>query len=293
MRTAVAVLATASIVLLSNPAAAETRAEVLDLAERATTDEAALDQLRAIDEIDGSPVDLDRVLEGASGEEIEERVETLVSEDAAVTEPDAAGTREVAKRILDQDRYRPDEIPRPLRGPLEWIANLLEPVGDAIGAVFGWIAERFGELASATPGGALTLWMLIGLVVVAFVMLQTKNVIARRSRKEPEHEGEHAVRVEEPRDLERRAAAARASGDHELAVRLLFRAGLLRLARSRAIPARSSLTTGELKRILSLPEFDRLGISFDKIAYGRRPATEADSDAARSGWTRVLEKTAR
>ena len=207
---------------------------------------------------------------------------------------DADQAREDARRILEQDRYRPQEIPRPLRGVLEAIAKVLEPVGDAINAVFEWIGDRFAAVASVTPGGAATLGALLGFLVVALVVFQTQRIIARRSQTGPGDEAVHGpTRIEEPRDLERRAAAARAAGDHELAVRLLFRAGLLRLARARVIPARSSLTTGDLRRILELPEFDRLGVAFDEIAYGRRPATETDTDRARAGWTRVLEETAR
>ena len=266
-----------------------TAAQVRELAQDAPFDDEAFERLRAIDEIDGQPVDLDRLLEGAEGVELEQRVEALLgSPDTPVTaDPDTA--RAEARRILSQDRYRPDDIPRPFRGPLEWIAERLEPVGDAIDAVYGWITDVLRALAAGTPGGAATLWTLLGLLVVAAVAAQTRRVVERRGADSArETAAADALRSDDPRELEKRAAAARARGDHELAVRLLFRAGVLRLARARAIPARDSLTTGEIRRLLRSPDFDRIGTSFDEIAYGRRPATDADSRSAREAWAELV-----
>ena len=290
----------AGLWLLSSPsvasAAGATSDEVLRLAHDATFDDDALRELREIDEIDGRPVDLDHLLAGAEGAEVEQRVGTLLRsapEPVPVTR-DAAAERAVARQIVAQDRYQPDEIPRPFRGPLEWIADRLEPIGNAIDAIFAWISDLFSSAADGVAGGAATIWTLIGLAVVTVVAIQTKKIVERRGRAGPEGDA-HTVagdRAEDPRDLERRAAEARAAGDHELAVRLTFRAGLLRLARARAIPARRSLTTGEIRRLLRSPTFDEIGASFDAIAYGRRPATESDSAAARAGWTDILNKVA-
>jgi hypothetical protein len=92
----------------------------------------------------------------------------------------------------------------------------------------------------------------------------------------------------DPRRLEREAAAAERRGDYELALRLLFRAGLLRLHRAEAIEFRESMTTGDVARRLRLPEFDRLGTRFDEIAYGREPALKRDVESTREGWQAVL-----
>lgn len=287
------VLVFSSLFFATTAAAAEvTRSEALELANDAAFDDEALRRLRAIDSIDGQPVDMERLVAGAEGDEYLQRVEALVEPGI---EPDAArdpaADKAVAKEILAHDRFQPDEIPRPFRGPLEWIAERLEPVRNAIDSFFGWIARLFSTVARGTPGGAATLWTLLGLVVVAVVVWQTRRVIERRNEQGPEPEGDAvSLQVDDPRELERRAAAARDRGEHDLAVRLLFRAGLLRLARARVIPARPSLTTGQLRSLLSMPEFDALGRTFDEIAYGRRPATDADSAAARSGWTDVIQR---
>jgi hypothetical protein len=274
-------------------AAEASRDEVTRLAEDAAFDDDALAQLRDIDSIDGEPVDVERLISGAERTDIERRITTLFSED--VPEPrDPAADRADAESVLGQDRYQPEEIPRPFRGPLEWIADRLEPVGDAIGSFFGWIVDVFTTVAAGTPGGAATLWMIIGLAVVTFVFVQTRRVVERRGRaKASEGPVGELTRSDDPRDLERQAAAARDRGDHALEVRLLFRAGVIRLARARAIPARYSLTTGEIKRLLHSGDFDRVGRSFDEIAYGNRSATTEDGDAARAGWARVLDEVKR
>lgn len=213
----------------------------------------------------------------------------LLIEPAARAATRAETAREEAKRILEQDRYQPKDVPRPFRGPLEWIADRMEPVGDGLNALFGWFADLFGTVASGIPGGAATLWMIIGLGVVLLVATQTRRIVERRGRsKAAERAAGTAARDEDPRELEQCAGEAAARGDHALEVRLLFQAGVLRLARARAIPARRSLTTGEIRRLLRSGDFDAVGGSFDEIAYGGRPASRKDGDAARSGWSRVL-----
>jgi hypothetical protein len=203
----------------------------------------------------------------------------------------AEDARADARRILEQDRYQPGDVPRPFRGPLEWIADRMEPVGNGLDAIFGWVADVFGALANGTPGGAATLWTLIGLGVVMLVAAQTKRIVERRGRsKVAERMTGSIARDEDPRVLERQAAEAASRGDHALEVRLLFRAGVIRLARSQVIPARRSLTTGEIRRLLRSGDFDAVGGSFDEIAYGGRAASKQDGEEARSGWSRVLHE---
>lgn len=288
----IALLASVLLLIAVGPArAAEaTRSEVVQLANDATFDDRALARLKDIDTIDGDPVDVERLLAGAEGTEIERRISALFAEEAQpAVARDPAAERAEAERILEQDRYQPEDIPRPFRGPLEWIADRLEPVGNAVDSVFGWVADVFSSVADGTPGGAATLWTLIGLAVVTFVAFQTRRIVERRGRsKAAEALPGEIYRADDPRDLERQASAARERGDHALEVRLLFRAGVLRLARERAIPARGSLTTGEIRRLLKSGDFDEVGRSFDEIAYGKRPATNRDGEAARAGWSRVL-----
>ena len=59
-----------------------------------------------------------------------------------------------------------------------WLPQFFdEDVGHAIDAFFGWFAELFSSVANATPGGAATLWTLIGLVVVIQQRVQHGHVV--------------------------------------------------------------------------------------------------------------------
>jgi hypothetical protein len=105
----------------------------------------------------------------------------------------------------------------------------------------------------------------------------------------------HAARgrSEDPGDLEREADRAERSGDLETALRLRFRAGLLRLGRARVLPERPSLRTFEARRALRNPRFDGLARDFDEVVYGGRSPQPADVETARAEWPRVLEEARR
>ena len=101
-----------------------------------------------------------------------------------------------------------------------------------------------------------------------------------------------AAKPEDPAELELAAAVAEQAGDFERAVRLRFRAGLLRLGRRGAIEYRPSVTTAEVRRELESERFERLAGTFEHVAYGGRPATPPDADEARANWPHVLEESA-
>jgi len=76
-------------------------------------------------------------------------------------------------------------------------------------------------------------------------------------------------------------------------VRLRFRAGLLRLARLRAISDDVSTTSGQVSRQLHSPSFDELAGTFDEVVYGGRAADQDDAVAARGRWDDVLGEARR
>ncbi|MBW3626759.1 MAG: DUF4129 domain-containing protein, partial [Actinobacteria bacterium] len=102
-----------------------------------------------------------------------------------------------------------------------------------------------------------------------------------------------ASRSEDPVQLERSADEAERAGDLALAVRLRFRAGLVRLDRAGALRLRPSLTTGAVTRAVPSETLVRLATDFDEIAYGGRPAAPGDVAASRTGWPRVLAEARR
>lgn len=277
-RCAAGVAALAVVAVLgAAPARGETRAEVRSLAERASQSEAALERLRSVREVDGVPVDLRTALD-ARGAELERRLDELSATfGSGGTRRDAAEAAADAREILADRRFHGSDVPRPFRGVLEWL-------GEPLGRALDWLGERL-------PGGLWTLWTIVCATVILFAVLVAGRVARRRGDLFVAHaRSTRFARGEEPGALERAADEAERTGELERALRLRFRAGLIRLARRGAIPARESITSGEIRRLLALPEFDRLSRTFDEVVYGDRAAVAADVGDAKREWPRVLDQ---
>lgn len=133
------------------------------------------------------------------------------------------------------------------------------------------------------------MWTLIAAAVVLVAALAAARTARRRGGRFAELARAARARArEDPRELDRLADEAERAGDLERALRLRFRAGLIRLVRQGAIPPRESLTSGEIRRLLRIRDFDRLARAFDEVVYGGRRAEPADLEDARARWPRVL-----
>lgn len=198
----------------------------------------------------------------------------------AAADPDAA--RRQAEAILRERRFRPVDVPQPLRRPLR-------SLGDALTSVLD-------RLAALLPGGHVTLWLLLAAAVLALSTLLTARAARRRRAGEGVSYDQRTALAgstpEDPARLERRAEEAEDAGDYAAAVRLRFRAGLLRLDAREAIALRPSLTSGELARRLRSATFAGLAATFDAVAYGGARPGEEDARAAREGWRTVLSEVA-
>jgi hypothetical protein len=185
---------------------------------------------------------------------------------------DAATARHQAARILAERRFHRHEVPRPFRGLLHALSRIFDPVVRALGNVFG------------QP--------LIGWPLAAAIVLAALFLVAQRVRGGAWHGlhggGEGAPRPVDPARLEREADEAERRGDLERAIRLRFRAGLLRLDRARAIELEASTTSGAVSRRLRSNDFDDVARSFDAVVYGRRAPRGEDVELSRAGWRRVL-----
>ena len=198
----------------------------------------------------------------------------MITPVVAAVDPDEA--RRIARDILDGRQYRSAPTPRPFRRQLTWIGDrvhdLLAPIGRAIDNVPLWIVLSI----TAT---------VLALVVVLVVRL----VSARSGRADPHRApAMAAAEPENPDELERAAAEAERAGRLDEAVRLRFRAGLLRLGDRGAIRYRPSVTTTEVRRVLGSETFEELAHTFEAVAYGGQTATEPDVDSARREWPRVV-----
>ena len=190
--------------------------------------------------------------------------------------------RERARAILAESRFHSGPIPRPLHGLLHAVGNALESPLEAL-------EELVSSLAAGVPGGTSTVWAALAAAVLALsAVLATRG--ARGALREPggERAGAGAGRAPRASDLERDATAAEAQGRHADAVRLRFRAGLLRLAERELVDGAPSMLNAEVARALESEHFDRLASRFEEIAYGERQAGEEDVRSARREWSSVL-----
>jgi len=277
MRSAGAVGVVLLAVVLASGAAAATGDQVRALAARAADDPDALAQLEQVTHVDGRPVDFRRALAGAQGSDLRSRLDALARGGTTARTSDPSRD---ARRILAGRRFHETAVPRPLHRPLRWFGGKLDALGGP-----------FRSLAKHIPGGATTLWMILAALVLGAAAFFATALARRRSvsaieRSRRAAESEHV----DPGRLEREADEAERRGELELALRLRFRAGLARLSQAKTIPPERSLTSGDVRRMLGLPEFDGLASSFDAVVYGRRPPSAADVEASRTGWRTVLER---
>lgn len=190
---------------------------------------------------------------------------------------DAASAREQAREILSGRQYRDTDVPQPFKGPLRWVGDRIEDVGD-------WLGGLFDDVDASVPGGSWVLWVLLGAAVAGAAVIVARAVIRRRAEA-AEVRGEEGERPD-PAALEREAWEAEQAGEFERAVRLRFRAGVVRLE-PRLDPG-GLRTTGALSASLRSERFDALGADFDAIAYGGREAAARDASEAREGWAEVV-----
>jgi hypothetical protein len=277
-RRAAAPLAAALLsIFIASPARAEDVSieRFEQLVARAPSDTSALDRLRRVDSVDGRPVDMEAALDGASDEELAERLETLGGE---LGPPGGTSdAREQAASILAERRYREPPTPRPIKGVTDWL-------GDRLG---GALRSFEDFIVRVLPGGMILFWILVAIVVVLIAVSLSGRAAGRSSRLRADGGRRGGRTIEDPGALEREAEAAERNGDLEASLRLRFRAGVLRLAERGALPRRASLTSEEIASFLGSATFERLAATFDRVVYGRQPASPQDVDEARNGWRRL------
>ena len=258
----------AALVFLAVPVGAEatevTRADLVDLAERASSDPAALAELRAVTRVDGAPVDTETVLAGAEGENLEARLGEIAdsADSAPIQGLDADETRAQVEEILTGD---PPEPP---------------PADGGGGSV---------EL----PSVPLPLAIAAALVIVALAALAARSAGQRTIlEREAASDGGQPKRAG-ARDLTREADEAERRGDYAAAVRLRFQAGLMRLDEIGSIELRPSLTASGAVRESGISRIGALASSYERVAFGGRGASAGDAAAQRSGWKQVVDEARR
>jgi hypothetical protein len=257
-------------------ATAVSAAEFRALAREAADDSSALVALRAVDSVDGKRVDVRGALRGARGGALDARLQSLA---APYTETRVGrDPRAEARDVLAEGRFHQAQVPGPFKGILEWIGDRIP----SFDVPLGWLDDLL-------PGGRSAVWIFLAAVFGGLGWAVSRRLLTSRIRTSTQAEQAlAAARDEDPRGLDRRAEAAEAAGDLETALRLRFRAGLLRLDARGAIEFRPSISTYEVRRALHSEDFDTLASTFDDVVYGGRPPEDEDLAAARERWPAVV-----
>lgn len=277
-------LACACVLLSAVPARAAgvSVTQVRELAARAAGGDAtALVELKRVTAVDGQPVQIAAALGNGSAAELRGRLLALAAGPAApaglpsAPTISATGARSVAASILSAERFHGAPVPNPTGSALNKLGRLL------------------GRAAAAMIGGPGTFWTVIAAAVLVLALFGARRMMRRLRGTVRSQPAAAESSLEDPASLEQQANDAESHSAFADAVRLRFRAGLLRLSSRRLIDYRPALLTREVGRELASPQFDTLTASFERIAYGGAEAGEADAIAAREGWSNLLKADSR
>ncbi len=197
-----------------------------------------------------------------------------------------AAARALARSILGESRFH-TALPHPLQ-------SLLRTIGQAVSAPINAFGRWLGGIGGGVPGGktiallTIALVLAVGGVLVARMLARRRVTAARATAR-----AARGAPPESAAELERAADAAERGGDLAQAVRLRFRAGLLRLAEQGAIERPGATPSRELASALRSREFELLANRFDEIAYGGSGARAEDVQDARRRWPAVVRGEAR
>ena len=257
------------------------RQELERLAASAQTSETSRSTARSITAVDGQPIDMAAILEGASDDQIAGRLDGLSSVVTASSSSDANATAR-ARDILASEDYTDRDFPKPVRQPVEWIA-------DHVQSVLDW-------LNLSLPGGAWVVWMVLGGLMALVVAVTATTVVRRRAAGgalRTDRGGGDVPGTPTARQLDAQAETAERAGDLRAALRLRFQAGLMRLGSSHVIDSPDTATGDQLARRLQSGRFDRLRRTFDEVVYGGRTVTASDLAEARAEWPAVTDEARR
>lgn len=190
--------------------------------------------------------------------------------------------RQQAAAILRESRFHQSGLPRPLYGVFRVLGGWLAPVGNWLVSVVAAVANFLGNNLEVAAILALAV---VVLGAISAVSLRRRRVLRRMVLRA------NLASTDDPFELRRLAEEAEVAGDGASAVRLYFRAAVLRLQRGGRLPDRPSLTIGEARRRMRSADFEAAARSFESVVYGLRPATASDVSLAKQSWLEPLDAT--
>jgi hypothetical protein len=207
----------------------------------------------------------------------------------------AASARHQARQILSGSQYqtRPERSFRPFAGVLGAIGRFFHRV---FAPLWRFLVDHLFHPVSGPLSDVLGNWWPLLVLFVALIagVLVGRIVIKRRSVRSRTVAREITdAEFEDPDGLDVMARQAELDGDMQAAVRLRFRAGVIRLERMGVINRAPTLTDRELSRSLRSDTFDALASDLESIVYGGATATEQQAADALSGWSKITLEVAR
>jgi hypothetical protein len=198
-----------------------------------------------------------------------------------------AAAHRAAMAILAEGRFHQPPVPDPLHGVVAWVGNAVLDPFNAIGRLVSHLGRDF-------PGGVAGVWAVGGALLMFAVWL----LFVRRARFQLGQALDldstlAGVRRQTPAELERQAAIAERAQHWDDAVRLRFRAGILRLGEELELTSTETVPNHMIGRLLRSRRFDSLAERFDDVAYGGGAATAADAEQQRSEWPELLNEAGR
>ncbi len=196
-----------------------------------------------------------------------------------MTEPSSEAARRAAREILGEPRFGGD-------GGGSFVDDALDAILKPIEKAIDWL-RGLGLGDSIDLGIPIPFWLIVLGAAAALLVLGARARRRRAARDDVSARGLGIAAGTDPAELERLADRAEADGDAALAVRLRFRAGVLRLAATGALRLRPSTTAREVAPDLASPEMDGIVDRFERISDGGERATPDDARGSRERWGRL------
>jgi Domain of unknown function (DUF4129) len=194
--------------------------------------------------------------------------------------PNAETIRRKAAEVLGRPEYHINDSAEDGRSIWGYVVD-----------AFHWCMERLNALSRLMEGWPVPLQWVVKIVLVVVLLLLVAHIIytVLRSMRVPERSPDAKPREgwrRDPRDLERMAEEARGRSDFIGAVRLLFRAAILRLENAERRVNRPGTTNRELlRRYRTTPVHSALQkfvTVIDTKWYGGRECGPEDYESCRS-----------
>lgn len=196
---------------------------------------------------------------------------------------DSSAVLDTIRDILSDPRYAQDRR--------SWIERLLGPLYTWLERMVAFVAEMASRaLQQVLSWLTLDTFTWLGPLMVLVAAVIGGLVLGRRRAREIERRATIERILElgaDPGELEALADEALETDPGE-SIRLRFVAGLLRLDAAGRIDFYPGLANSVISDALSEPLFDELATEFDRVVYGRRPATATDATRARADWRTLL-----